>query len=85
MAFKFVCILFFCVKKSMFAAKNNYFYFTKKMGSFLSIIVSWLFGDQYPPAAPALPAPQLVAPPPQQVIPPPQLGLPPMWVIPDAG
>jgi hypothetical protein len=82
MSFKFVCILFFL--KSMFAAKKIYFYFTKKMGSFLSI-VSWLFGDQDPPAAPALPAPQLVAPPPQQVVPPPQLGLPPMWLVPDAG
>ena len=84
MAFKFVCILFL-KKKSMFAATKIYFYFTKKMGSFLSIFVSWLFGDQDLPAAPALPAPHLVAPPPQQVVPPLQLGLPPMWLVPDAG
>ena len=69
----------------MFVAKNTYFYFTKKMGSFLSIVVSWIFGDDDPPAAPALPAPQLGAPLPQQVVPPVQLGLPPMWIVPDAG
>ena len=69
----------------MFVGKKTYFYFTKKMGSFLSIVVSWIFWDDDPPAGPALPAPQMVAPQPQQVVPPPQLGLPPMWIVPDAG
>ena len=55
------------------------------MGSFLSIVVSWIFWDDDPPADPALPAPQLVAPQPQQMVPQAQLGLPPMWIVPDAG